>query len=552
MERFATKNGLPDEYDIDSQKAWYSQFCASINTSLTTRVKRALENDVVGFYLSEFLNDISKEDNLALKTIYKQSIMPLLKFDGECLLLSVYPDNSTNQRWSINLDDENQQIDVYTEQRDIFIDSFSTQNISAELAEQSESKINFSLWQDDKNNQLAIFDAESNRFISSHSLVEDGVVLSPGRYFVLSRFEIIESWLITTEILQDGFYFGELVLNSGASNLLKRGPIDFKVNAHSQALIEFTGKINIPYSGPSFHIPTDLKISVDLPEEWDAGDYEVALSSAGKEYLHTISVSSNREGKIELNVFDVVKNWSAGLYRISVVLKRTGKNRVLAKNTTLIWCGLSSLKSNYQPLCNHLPLNFNKELSENVRFDETENKVVIKDFGIPFLTLAFKLYGNRDVLIKFALPGTYIYIDDLSAEVRKETLLKNGSTISASFSDRKIIRIYSTESGTLQIGNRILHDDFKKKPWVKYSTAALFDHIDSVSNTLTFNTENYNEVLLNLVSPHFIKDWQASSKQNSIEVDFTSFAPLSSLAISAVELVSDIQQKKYLMLTPVC
>ena len=46
MERFATKNGLPDEYDIDSQKAWYSQFCASINTSLSTRVKRALENDV--------------------------------------------------------------------------------------------------------------------------------------------------------------------------------------------------------------------------------------------------------------------------------------------------------------------------------------------------------------------------------------------------------------------------------------------------------------------------------------------------------------------------
>lgn len=544
MERFATKNGLPDEYDIDSQKAWYSQFCASINNSLTTRVKRALENDVVGFYLNEFLNEISKEENLSLKPTYKQSIMPLLKFDGECLLLSVFPENSKDQRWSINLDNENQQIDVYTEQRDIFIDSFSIKNISAELVDQSESKINFSLWKDDKNNQLAIFDAESNRFISSHSLVEDGVVLSPGRYFVLSRFEINEEWLTTTEILQNGFYCGELALIAGASYVLKRGPINFRVNVHSQALIEFIGKVNIPYSGPSFYSPIDLSISADLPKEWDAGDYEVEISSAGKEYSHTIAVLSSSEVRIELDIFEIIKDWASGLYRISVVLKRNGQNRILAKNTTLVWCGLNNIKNNYQPIVHSLPSNFIKERSENIRFDENENSVVIKDHGIPFVTLAFKLYGNRDILIKFALPGTYIYIDDLNAEIRKETLLKSGSTISASFSDRKIIRIYSTESGTLQIGNRILHDNFKKKPWVKYSTAALFDHIDNVSNTLSFHTENYTEVLLNLVSPHFIKDWQAGSKQNSIEVDFTSFAPLSSLAISAVELVSDIQQKR--------
>ncbi|MBA6291433.1 hypothetical protein H4J58_01800 [Colwellia sp. MB3u-70] len=556
MERFATQNGLPDEYDIDSQKAWYSQFCASINTSLSTRVKRALENDIVGFYLNEFLNEVAQENNLTLNSIYKQSIMPLLKFDGECLLLSVFPENSKDQRWSINLDNENQQIDVYTEQCDIFIDSFSIKNISAELVEQSESKINFSLWKDDKNNQLAIFDAESNRFLSSHSLVEDGVVLSPGRYFVLSRFEINEEWLTTMETLQDGFYCGELVLTAGASYVLKRGPISFKINVHSQALIEFIGKVNIPYSGPSFYSPMDLSISADLPKEWDAGDYEVEISSAGKEYSHTIEVSSSSDVRIELNIFEIIKDWASGLYRISVVLKRKGQNRILAKNTTLVWCGLHNIKNNYQPILQSLPSNFIKDRSENVRFDENENRVVIKDHGIPFVTLAFKLYGNRDVLIKFALPGTYIYIDDLSAEIRKETLLKSGSTISASFSDKKIIRIYSTESGTLQIGNRMLHDDFKKKPWVKYSTAALFDHIDSVSNTLSFHTENYTEVLLNLVSPHFIKDWQASSKQDSIEVDFTSFTPLSSLAISAVELVSDTQQKKVFdvnagLLTPV-
>lgn len=544
MERFATKNGLPDEYDIDSQKAWYSQFCASINTSLSTRVKRSLENDVVGFYLTEFLNDIAQDETQSLKTIYKQSVMPLLKFDGECLLLSVFPENDIGQRWSIDADDDNQKIDVYTEQRDVFIDSFSTKNISAEIAGVPENKINFRLWQDDKNNQLAIFDAESNRFISSHSLVEDGVVLSPGRYFVLSRFEIIESWLITTEMLEDGFYCGELVLSAGASWVLKRGPINFKVNAHSQALIEFIGKINIPYSGPSFYSPTDLSMTADLPKEWDVGDYDVQISSACKKYCEIISVSQVDGENIKLSIFDVVKDWDAELYRISVTLKRKGQNRILAKKTTLIWCGLNQIKNNYQPVISRLPSNFISENSENVRFDEIENKVVIKDHTIPFLTLAFKLYGNRGVLIKFALPGTYIYIDDLNAEIRKETLLKSGSTISASFSDRKIIRIYSTELGTLQIGNRVLHDDFNKKPWVKYSTAALFDHIDSVSNTLTFNTENYSEVLLHLVSPHFIKNWKAVPKQNSIAIDFTSFAPLSSLAISAVELLSGNQQKK--------
>jgi hypothetical protein len=543
MERFATKNGLPDEYDIDSQKTWYSQFCASINTSLSNRVKRALENDVVGFYLTAFLNDIAQEEKETVKSIYKKSIMPLLKFDGECLLISVFPDHSKDQRWSINLDEENQQIDVCDEQRDIYIDSFATQNISAEAAGQPDSKIDFSLWQDNRNNQLAIFDAETNRFISSHSLIEDGIVLSPGRYLVLSRFEINEQWLVTTETLQDDFFCGELALTAGASHLLKRGPINFAVNAHSQASIEFVGEIKIPYSGPSFYVPKDLNVSAYLPQEWDAGDYEIEISYAGKESSEIIPVAQDSEGKIELNLFDVLNEWTPGLYRISLVLKRTGQNRILARNTTLIWCGLNNIKNNYQPICNSLPSNFNNERSENVRFDEMEKKVVIKDHSVPFLTLAFKLHGNREVLIKFALPGTYIYIDDLNAEIRKEILLKSGSTISASFSDRKIIRIYSTESGVLQIGNRILHDDFQKSPWVKYSTAALFDHIDGVSNTLTFNTENYNEILLNLVSPHFIKDWQVSPIQNSIEIDFTSFAPLTSLAVSAMEILNDIQQK---------
>ncbi len=544
MERFAIKNGLPDEYDIDSQKAWYSQFCASINTSLSTRIKRALGNDVVGFYLSEFLNDVAKEEKLAVKTIYKQSIMPLLKFDGECLFLSVFPEHSKEQRWSICLDDDNQQIDVYEEQRDIFIDEFSTQNISVELLKQPESKINFSLWQGDRNNQLAIFDAETKRFISSHSLIEDGIVLSPGRYFILSRFEINEPWLVSIETLQGGFFCGELALTAGASHLLKRGPVNFTVNAHSQALIEFVGKINIPYSGPSFYKENSLNIAVDLPKEWDIGVYEVEISSAGKAYLHTIPVTIDAEGKIVLNIVDVVKGWSAGLYRISVLLKRTGQNRILARNTTLIWCGLNDIENNYQPICERLPTNFSKDNSENVRLDESTNKVVIKDHSIPFFTLAFKLYGNREVLLKFALPGTYVYIDDLNAEIRKETLLKSGSTISASFSDRKIIRIYSTEPGTLQIGNRILHDDFKKKPWVKYSSAALFDHIDSVSNTLTFNTVNYNETLLNLVTPHFIKDWQATQNESTIEVNFTTFAPILSLSITANEILGGVQQKR--------
>jgi len=543
MELFAAKNGLPDDYDIDSQKAWYAQFCASINTSLSTRVKRSLENDVVGFYLAEFLNDAVEQEQTAVAEIYKRSIIPLLKFDGECLLLSIYPDHNNSQRWIIKVDDESQQIDVFDEQRDIFIDSFATQTITVEAAEQSTNKINLALWQDDRNNQLAIFDAETNRYISSHSITEDGVVLSPGRYWVLSRFEIKEPWLTTNETLEENFFFGELVLEAGENYSLTRGPISFSINAHSQAVIEFAGQINIPYSGPSFYVPTGLNIAAKLPKEWGAGDYELDISSAGKEYMVTVAVTSDSEGRIILDFCDVVKDWEPGFYRISVALKRKEQKRTLARNTTLVWCGLNKIKNNYQPICYELPLNYVKERSANIRFDSVENKIVIKDLSVPFLTLVFKLYGNREIALKFALPGTYIYIDDLNAERRKETLLKSGTTISASFSDRKIIRIYSTEAGVLRIGNRVLHDDFVKKPWVKYSTAALFDHIDSVSNCLTFNTERYSEVLLNLVSPHFVKHWHAESKDNSIEIGFTSFAPINALAITAIELLDDLQQK---------
>ncbi len=547
MTKFAKQNGLPDEHDIGEQNAWHAKFCMDLKSTFPVRIKRALENDAQGFYVSRFLEKTQDEDDSSSKETFERTILPVLSYDGEILMLSLFPREGENYDvWEVDIDDKHQRIEVDDQQYDIFID-LSTQKITAKMS--GGSDVSFCSWQDNNDDQLALFDDTSHRFISSHNMGENGVVLSPGRYRVLSRFDIDNHWLQTDETLEDGFYTGELELASGAIHRVEYGPSFFEIRAHSQAVIELKGDVITPYAGPDFYSSDSLLISSQLPKEWDSdGEYELEIRSPRLEKKLCVPVKFDGDYKLDVSLTSVTEDWSACVDRITVILRRSGQSRSLARTSAVVWFGLETLEQGYKPICRNQPVNLNKERCENIRRDD--DSILVKDQNVPFSTLYFSLSGNRELSFKFALPGTYIYLDDPAHDVRREVLIRPGTTLSVNYEDRRMIHIYSTEVGELRLGKRVFHEDFIKRPWVKFSVSALVDHIDSENTNLVFATtsyeQTYEKVLLKLVSPHLIRDWKSVQKTQSVNVEFTAFSQVDNLVVTATELfMNQRHQKSY-------
>ena len=537
MNVFARKHGLPDEYDLHGQQLWYSRFCASLNKPFSVRSKRALENDATGYYLQQFYLACSDSATSINSESFQDVSLPYLMFDGDTLALA-FSASTRHQIWTLDIDGHCQRIETGAEVITVDLETYDTNQVS--VSSLSEAEFLFTLWQSDRNNQFAFFEADTHRFISSHSLTEDGVVLNPGRYRILSRFSIELDWLHTEECLECDFYWGEFQLDAGKKAVIERGPATFLVRTHSHAVLELEGPLYTPYSGVSFYSSETLNIKTKLPEEWElgTGDYELVLSipSTNDECTVPLTLLGNHQASVSMA--SISESWGNTFNRVNISLRKTGQKRPLARTSCMVWFGLQELAGGFMPVCSKLPENLSIDFSENIRHSANMATLVVKDVKVPFLTLGFKV-NKRLVQLKFALPGTYTYLEHTHEDVRREILIPSGTTLSASYHDRRLIRIYSTEHGQLMLGDKLIYDNFVHKPWIKLSLASLLDHIEGQNNCLTFVSENYSTTLLKLVSPHNITEWKAESKQDSIDLSFTTHAPLEIVNVTARELLTE-------------
>ncbi|WP_461534713.1 hypothetical protein [Spongorhabdus nitratireducens] len=538
MERFAHRNGLPDEHDLAAQKLWYSQFCGSLNSPFPVRTRRALENDTMGFYLTRFLSEVATDETRTGRRNFSDSVLPVFQYDGDSLLLKL---SSTDDYtvWEVDIDGEKQKVEVVDRSRTLPVDDLDFRQLTIRKAGTDSTEITYRLWQDERDNQFAFFNADNHTFVSSHSLREDGVALDPGRYIILSRFEIDIPGLHTPECYEEGFFSGELELNAGSSLEIKRGPVSFIIKAHSHAVIEFNGKAETPYEGPSFFSANTLQAAVKLPEEWGLGEetYELEFRAPELEQQWTVPLQFLKQHQVNVPLGFVTASWPAGVDRIVATLRRTGQKRPLARASALVWTGLDQMRQGFKPEFSKIPDSLKPENCENIRIDEDSGKLVIRDKSLPFFKLYFKS-ARKQYSFRFALPGTYIYLDDPATETRQEKLIRPGSMLSATISDRRKIRIYSTEPGALFIGDHLLHDNFQKRPWVKYRVAALIDHINSENSCLRFVSEYAEQTLVELLSPHHISGWECLPCDQALNIEFKTYASVDSLVITATELFS--------------
>ena len=179
--RFAKRNGLPDLVDVVECQNWYQSFCESLNTSLSVRVRRALQNDTSYYYLVQFIQNVETASNEMEAEKYSKTELPKLCFDGQSLTLVF--DGKSEQVWSCEIDGESREIQIDNESLVLFLDSLAVKKILCES--RGGHKCEFNLWADDRDNQLAVFNATTHHLVAHNSLADDGVVLMPATYLSL-------------------------------------------------------------------------------------------------------------------------------------------------------------------------------------------------------------------------------------------------------------------------------------------------------------------------------------------------------------------------------
>ncbi|ABC31707.1 hypothetical protein HCH_05022 [Hahella chejuensis KCTC 2396] len=541
LERYARRYGLPEQDDITAQLTWYESFKKALKSSFGKQNVRALLNDSQGYYLRRYLDEAYTSEETSEDTL-SVAIFPQLMLDGDEIYIKL-PKLEDGVAWEIEMDGNREVILVKDKEQRYYLESLATKNIK--VTYESGPPFEFQLWHSDRDNQFAIFDADTGALVGSHCLSEDGAVFSPGQYIMLSRFDINDTWITLDQTYQQGFFLGFFELVSGDNRGIKRGPVTFLIHTHDEASILFEGDIVVPHSGKSFYCSDGLCVNIKIPGEWEprVSSYELELYTSDGEasHRHTLSIE-NCSASVNLDYCSL--DWCAGFKRVIAVVRRHGEKRVLARQSALVWCGLKQYNSGFRLDIKELPTDnsIDVDSSNNIRIDTDSKSLVVIDPDLPFVEVCFNITNRQKTTIKFALPGTFIYISDLKDGFRQEQLLPLGSTLSCSYDDTRRIRIFSTDECQVKLGSHILHHRFDKKRWFKTSLTALLDKVDRDQNALTLWCSGYPTLLLKIVSPLYVEDWNIKSSTRNLEISFCTPAGFSQVDIHATNLMSRSEQ----------
>lgn len=541
MARHASRYGLPEQDDLSAQLAWYEGFKKELKPPFSKQVVRALLNDSQGYYLQRYLDDVYTSEEAEESTL-SIAVFPQLILDGDEIYIKL-PKLDEGIAWEVDLDGNREEILVKDKEQRYYLDSLAIKDIK--VSYKNSPTFAFQLWQSDKDNQFAIFEADTGTLVSSHCLNEDGAVFSPGQYLMLSRFDISDDWIKLDQTYQHGFFLGAFELASGNERKIKRGPVSFLIHTHNEASVLFAGNLVTPHSGKSFYTSDKLLINVKIPSEWDItlNNYELELSTSDGEPSHRQLLTIDN-CSASVNVDYQSMNWRPGFKRVIAAIRKQGEKRALARKSALVWCGLNQFSSGFRLDLKELPTDNSIDLdaSSNIRIDSDSKALSVIDSDLPFVEICFNITKKQKTTIKFALPGTFIYISDLKDGFRQEQLLPLGSTLSCSYDDTRRIRIFSTDECQVKLGSHVLHHNFDKKRWFKTSLTALLDKIDRDQNTLTLWNSGYKTTLLKIVSPHYVEGWDIQTGTRKLDISFSTPAGFSQVDIHATNLISQSEQ----------
>lgn len=564
MLRFARSQGIPDEDNPQSVLTWQAALCQTLNTQFSTAARNAVLLDRKGYYTQSFLRvyyspeSVGPSASLLDKAFAEALLAPDAK--GQRVVRAAIPQvllqnemigvllpGGEARDWKVIVDGTAHLL--RSGASDQFVPLEESLPKSMSIYDDSGLKlVDSPLWEDEKNNRVILFSADTGYIIARGALASPDLVVPPGRYWLMSRFEPqaegLEYWQLSDD---PALFLLTLTLSPGQKFQLSRGSACFHIGATAEPLLTWSGLSFTSQDGHQIYRASGLLVKIQVPVDQIAygARFEADLSIGQGGDLATIPVAFSEDGLATLDLGDITSRakWSPGVWRCQVQLRRAGEARSVAKLAGFCWVGLTEIQPGPRFLLSEAPNNLMLSASDNAQLASMEIRCA--DAGKRSVRLVFSLDARREAAFTWMVPGVFLELLEYDSErraIRKP--LTVGTTLLASALSSGQLIISSTDVATISLGGLKRHRDFSRSGAMILPLGALADQITPQSSELVYCSERTGNpiTLVRLIRPQEILSFTIKPDRNQAMVRFKTADPVSMVQARLVNLVSgDVQ-----------
>jgi len=549
MVRLARNVSLPDDDEPEAIDSWRQSLMDLLRPPFTKVGREAIGRDDQGYYVRLFIklqrqppsdSVVERRMQEALEQLEKlvdkgRFAVPQLLFRE--LQVGVLLPGGHNQTWRVQVDGATAVIRS-KEHDDFFL-------LPSDLPKKVSIKGNgaskeFSLWEDEADNRLILFSQPSGRFLQGAALGQnDEVALKPGPYAALLRFAP-EDVMHEVEQLsaEPSLFLMNLDLLPGEKLRLHRGPAQLILHAEEVPSLNWQGDIIRDVRNQEVCSSKGLFLEVVIPRELlevQGADYILMLKPSCLGEDREIFLERADNDKTHLNIDLLGQGWKPGVARLLAELRRRDSRRVLARSSILLWNGLQYAKRSVLH-CDRFPENLVK--SENVRLNEPEHQLTFTDDLHRYFKMVFA-DGTRYHSFTWAVPGIFLSLEEFG-ESSWERPLKLGTTLAVTAGTRRVLKVSTTDSATLELGAFQVKVDFARVGSKLLPLASLMEYLGPGADVLALRYDG-SEVkipLVRLASPHEVFDFQVKSQSSGIEIKVAVQGEAEAFDLSAENLIT--------------
>ena len=564
MLKFARRQGIPDEDNPQSVLTWQSALCQTLNSQFSKAARDAVLLDRKGYYTQSFLRVYSGREAVgpnaslldkafaealrAPDTTGKQvmrAAIPQVLLQNE--MIGVLLPGGETRDWKVMVDGTAHLLRSGVSDQFVPFEECLPKSIS--IYDDSGLKlVDSPLWEDEKNNRVILFSADTGHIVARGALASPDLVVPPGRYLLISRFEPQAEELEYSQLSDDpALFLFPLTLAPGQKFQLSRGSTCFRIGATAEPLLSWNGLSFTSQDGHQVYRALGLLVNIQVPADQIAFDarFEADLSIGQGGEWETVPVALSEHGISILDLGDIAARarWSPGVWRCQVQLRRAGEARSVGKLSGFCWIGLNDIQPGPRFVLSEAPKNLMLSASDNARLASSE--IRCSDAGRRSVRLVFSLDTRREAAFTWMVPGVFLELLEYDSDrraIRKP--LTVGTTLLASGLSSGQLIISSTEVATIKLGGLQRYRDFGRSGAMILPLGTLADQLTPQSSELVYCSESTDNpiTLARLIRPQEILSFTIEPDRNQALVRFKTADPVSMIQARLVNLVSgDVQ-----------
>lgn len=565
MFRFAHRSGLPDEDDPQGIEAWQETLCLTLNIPFSITARKAVELDAKGYYTQVFLRVASADGQVGESpSLLEQAFGKALQDSGASAkrlgrvaipqvvlqndVLGVLLPGGMPREWMVEVDRDRRKFRTSGTEEFVPFDNYLP--IAVAIHDESDHRVvSLPLWEDERNNRILIFSAETGLLRGRGMLGGGAVTVSPGVYLLLSRFDPEIEGVESEHLSEDPVvYLTPLNLGPGKRIELRRGPAALAVSANAEPMVQWEGEGIVSREGHTVYPGGKMSLRIEVPEDLRRGTtgFEVEISAGGAGQSRVVSpLEFGEDGAALVHIGEAASaaGWQAGVWRLLAQLRRIGEARTLARSAALCWIGLKEFRSGLRFVCAVRPANLFEAGCDNVQ--ATSQEVACREASRRSMRLVFALDARREIALSWAVPGVFVDLleyDEQGLAVRKP--LAVGGTLLASTASSQQLVISSHENATLRLGAFDRRVNFTHRGSVTLPLGSLADRLSAESTNLTYqgDSQQHSITLVHLIRPHEILSFESRLETGRAMLRFATGSRIQAVQVRVLELISGLEQ----------